>query len=114
MVTGIGYSMRSSIVCFARGHDTDWQALYLDFDIAVEGVSFAGVQGKIETAIKDYVDAAKQESPADCKMLLTRRAPWGVTISWFARAVWYALRHRLSGPGNSGEAIAQFPVFAAT
>jgi hypothetical protein len=80
-------------------------ALCIDFDIAVQGVSFNQVKPEIEDAIVDYITAAREEDAATCACLLARRAPSWVMPAWSLRVLWSAWRHN-----SSHDTSASFPV----
>ena len=95
----------AEIMCFARGHQGSWEALCVDFDIAVQGASFEEVRSDLEAAIRQYVSFAnEQDAPARAK-LLGRRAPWHVNLAWIARVAWHGLLR-----SGSRDTPAAFPV----
>ena len=81
-----------NLLCFARGHEGSWEALCVDYDIAVQGASFGQVQADLAAAIADYVEAAMGEDKATSAKLLARRAPLRVRLTWIARVLWSAWR----------------------
>ena len=85
------------LLCFARGHEGSWEALCVDYDIAVQGASFDQVKDDLEAAISDYVEAASSEDEATRIKLLARRAPWSVRLTWTARIL-----GRFGGPTRMG------------
>jgi hypothetical protein len=97
-----------NILCFARGREGSWEALCIDFDIAVQGASFSQVQADFNDAVAEYVEAARQEDAATRERLLNRRAPLSVMIVWSLRVLRSAWRH---GPGD--DTSASFPVACA-
>ena len=96
------------LLCFAGGHEGSWEALCVDYDIAVQGASFDQVKDDLEAAISDYVEAASSEDEATRIKLLARRAPWSVRLTWTARILWSVWR-----PNTDGDASASFPVACA-
>ncbi|MFZ2107052.1 MAG: hypothetical protein WAV18_17045 [Roseiarcus sp.] len=96
------------LLCFSRGHEGSWEALCVDYDIAVQGASFDQVKDDLEAAISDYVEAASSEDEATRIKLLARRAPWSVRLTWTARILWSVWR-----PNTDGDASASFPVACA-
>ncbi|MBV9549794.1 MAG: hypothetical protein JO256_09000 [Alphaproteobacteria bacterium] len=85
---GIQENLRQTdavLVCVARGHAGHWQALCLDFDLAVQGISLPEVKDRLEQAITDYVAAALQEKEPARSQLLGRRAPFWVRLVWAFR-----------------------------
>ena len=95
------------IVCFAHGRPGEWEAFCADFDISVQGRDFHEVQCALEAAIRDYVEAACQESAEDRDRLLSRRAPLWRRLWWSMMVVASAWRHRNKGDRDSA---ASFPV----
>ena len=65
-----------SLLCFARGNDRGWEAICVDFDIAVQGGSFDAVRTLLDEAIASYVADAMEETSDVRARLLARRAPW--------------------------------------
>src|SRR5215475_4149213 len=73
------------LVCVAHGHAQSWEAICLDFDLAVQGHSLAEVRDSIEQAIIDYIEAARAEAEPARSRLLSRRAPFWVRLGWAFR-----------------------------
>lgn len=84
--------MTQKLLCFARGRDGDWEAICLNYDIAVHGRSFEEVQQLLTISIADYVESAMQESPEAAKRLLNRSAPTRVFLSYILSFLWHNLR----------------------
>lgn len=95
------------LVCFAHGRTGEWEGICLDFDLAVQGRSFNEVREALEQAVGEYVAAAREEDDATRTKLLNRRAPLWVSLTWSARIIWSAWRHRRAGDGDTS---ASFPV----
>ncbi|MGA9826645.1 MAG: hypothetical protein WBQ53_17675 [Methylocystis sp.] len=93
-------------VRFARGRAGDWEAICVDFDIAVQGRSLNEVLARLESAVSDYVAAAREKAPATCARLLSRRTPTGVSLLRSLRVLLSAWRHKTNG----GDTSASFPV----
>jgi hypothetical protein len=89
--------MRKSLVCFAHGHPGQWEAICVDFDLAVAGESFAEVQDSLSRAIEEYVALALQENAHNREILLSRRAPWYVRINYITRFFFGLLGSKRSG-----------------
>ena len=93
--------MTKFLTCYATGDSGGWEAICVDFDIAVQGKSFEEVFQELKVAIREYVESAKQERPEQAERLLTRRAPVLVRLAHgisFLRA-WF-----LDGSRNDGQA----------
>ena len=97
------------VVCYAHGKPGDWEGICADFDIAVQGRSFAEVQKLLEEAVGEYVSAAMEEAPADRDRLLNRRAPFYVYLTWTLRVLISGLRRRRENDDSS----AAFPIACA-
>lgn len=78
-------------MCFAHGRDTDWEAICVDLDIAVQGESFEEVRALLREAIQTYIEDACQEPPEVRDRLLSRTAPWHVRLGLAAKVVVYTL-----------------------
>lgn len=80
-----------TLYCVARGHDSEWEAFCLDFDLAVQGRSADEVVGRLKTAIRSYVQTAMQEPEPTRTQLLTRRVPFLTRLLWRVRVAHWAL-----------------------
>lgn len=93
--------MANKLVCFAKGRPGEWEAICLDYDIAVQGRSFEEVEKFLSEAIDDYVESAKQEEPAVRDRLLRRQAPTHIWLGYFISFFWHNLsRHRRRDDGD--------------
>jgi hypothetical protein len=95
-----------NLLCSAEGMGNQWQALCLDFDIAVQGGSFAEVQLSLGDAINDYVEAAEQEDEPARAALLNRRTPVWLRFSLGMGN----LAHFVFGPKQGAALHASFEV----
>lgn len=68
--------------CYAEGRGQDWEAICLDYDIAVQGESFEDVATLLSEAIALYLDSLKDLPPADRERLLYRRAPLSLRLKF--------------------------------
>ena len=93
------------LMCFARGHAGSWEALCIDFDIAVQGASFEEVQRELGNAIGDYIAFAKDQDEKTKAQLLERRAPIRVVLLWVARVAWLNMWR-----AKNHETSASFPI----
>ena len=64
--------------CYAFGAGDTWEAICVDFDIAVFGSSLGEVRSSLETGIELYLEEVAEATPEDRQYLLTRRSPWPV------------------------------------
>ena len=69
--------------CFARRHGNRWEAVCLDFDLAVQGDSFDDVYHSLDTAVGEYVKyVATIEDSAERQAFLTRRVPLALRLKF--------------------------------
>src|SRR5262249_11195199 len=87
-------------LCVARHGSEWWEALCLDFDLAVQGRSFDEVRALLDEAVNTYVADARAEAEPARSRLLSRRAPLHVRVLWAWRFFMTALRGSI-GDGNS-------------
>ena len=64
--------------CRALGAGRCWEAICVDFDIAVSGTSLAEVESSLATGVELYLEEAADAAPAQRRYLLDRRSPWFV------------------------------------
>jgi hypothetical protein len=95
-----------NLLCSAKSMGNRWQALCLDFDIAVQGASFAEVQSSLNDAIFEHVEAAEQENEPARAALLNRRTPVWVKLSLGMGN----LAHFVFGPKQGAALHASFEV----
>jgi hypothetical protein len=84
--------MVQKLTCFARGREGDWEAICLDYDIAVHGRSFEEVAELLGISIADYVESAARETPEAAQRLLSRRAPRRVWLAYILAFLWHNIR----------------------
>lgn len=70
------------LICIAKGRGDAWEAICLDFDIAVSGDSFPAVKDSLYEAISTYIEDAMAERPEIRDRLLSRRTPFLARLSW--------------------------------
>ena len=61
--------------CYAEGSEGHWEAICLDFDLAVQGKSFDDVYHELREMIDSYIDTVSEYPEADRRRLLSRKAP---------------------------------------
>jgi hypothetical protein len=100
--------MKIPLECIAHGAGERWEAICLDFDIAVQGHSLDEVSRLLRETIETYVaDALAQEEPVRSQML-HRSVPFLVRASWALRLFFATMgRHRLD---KQRDATIGFPV----
>src|ERR1043166_4037491 len=89
-------------LCVARRGGEWWEALCLDFDLAVQGRSFDEVRALLEEAANTYVEDAGAEAEPARSRLLARRAPLHVRALWAWRFFITAVRGRPGGGNSAG------------
>jgi hypothetical protein len=92
--------MAKKLMCFARGRPGEWEAICLDFDIAVQGLSFEEVAKLLEISIADYVESAEREQPEIARRLLRRAVPVHIQLRYLLSFIWHTLRRRRRGGGD--------------
>lgn len=100
--------MPRAVRCYAEGQDGDWEAICLDFDIAVQGDSFLEVFQSLNKAIGLYLEATTALSEPDRARLLNRSAPFGVKLKFLALAI----RSLLGGRDGGGHHQFTIPLTA--
>ena len=88
-----------------HGRDGAWEALCVDFDIAVQGDSLQDVQHLLNDAVAFYIQDAHREQESVKHKLLNRRAPWYTTLGLTLKLIYFNIFD-----GRRSEAQASFPV----
>lgn len=94
------------LLCVAHGRPEGWEAICLDYDIAVQGQSFAEVREVLNDAIHTYVEDAMKEDERTRRQLLDRRAPFWARLAWLRPLIAHALFDR----NRDGTAPREFQV----
>lgn len=68
--------------CFAEGAGGKWEAICIDFDIAVQGSSLREVKETLDDMVNSYLEAAMNESGERRAALLRRKAPLYVRMRY--------------------------------
>ncbi len=68
--------MARTLRCYAEGRDAAWEAICLDLDIAVQGVSSTEVLDSLNEAISLYMETVSELPEDERASLLDRPAPW--------------------------------------
>ena len=67
------------LTCYAVKRSDGWEAICVDFDIAVQGDSFSDVTHRLGQALQSYVQYINSLPNDEAKAaFITRRAPWHV------------------------------------
>ena len=88
--------------CFAKGGDGGWEAICVDFDLAVEAPTFDDAKRCLDQAVSSYVEDAQRERPEDARRLLDRRSPWWVRFRLVAEFALHSLRSTDDGRQLAG------------
>lgn len=80
------------LFCYIEGRGDEWEAICLDFDIAVHGGSLYEVKSLLVEAVNTYFEDVAKEAPAVRATLLNRRVPLHVRIGIVAALLWHMLR----------------------
>jgi len=103
--------MERPLIGIAKGRQGRWEAISLDFDIAVQGQTFDEVERLLREAVETYVQDAMREDEKTREQLLSRRAPLGVTLSWIGAVIFAALvRGRIRKQDGTSGATVPFAV----
>jgi hypothetical protein len=86
--------MANKLTCFAKGRPGEWEAICLDYDIAVQGRTFEEVEELLALSIDDYVESARQEPPRVRDKLLRRAVPRLVWLRYVLGFLWHNLASR--------------------
>lgn len=76
--------MAAILRCVAYGRDGRWQAICVDLDIVVQGLSFEEVRQSLEKSIEMYLQRVSELPKEEQAHFLSRRAPWYVRakLAW--------------------------------
>ncbi len=72
--------MKGTATCYAWGHEGEWEALCVDFDLVAHGRSYEEVRNEIQDAIETYVSYVCDLPEPDRTRLLSRKAPLGLRL----------------------------------
>lgn len=73
--------MNKVIWCYAEGKTGNWEAICLDFDLAVQGKSFDEVYRELNVAISMYLEYTNKLLKEDQRRFLGRKAPAGLRLN---------------------------------
>lgn len=77
---------RKLLHCYAEGREGDWEAICLDYDIAVQGSSFEEVAQSLREAVTLFLEAAADLPEKDRRAVLRHRAPISVRLKFLLGA----------------------------
>lgn len=90
-------------LCFYEGAGSDWEAISVDFDIAVCGSSLDEVKTSLRSAIHTYIEEANKENKTVRDRLLRRRMPILVYFGWHLKIIWQNLRPKKQNSLSDGK-----------
>ncbi|MGH7052445.1 MAG: hypothetical protein ACREFK_10785 [Stellaceae bacterium] len=85
--------------CYAVKQKQGWEAICLDFDIAVQGESFSKVEQKLREALNSYIEYVNTLPQQDRQQFLDRRVPWHVRARFVLGVTLSMLFHGADGSG---------------
>lgn len=94
-----------TLLCYAHGREGSWEAICVDYDVAVQGSSFEEVREILNEAIATYIEDALAESPSDRNRLLGRHAPIYVKFSLAIKFLLYVLFRNSDGDQQANFSI---------
>lgn len=72
---GRGGARALRLTCYAFGGGKSWEAICVDFDIAVSGRSLVEVEASLRECIALYLEEVAEADEEDQRRLLARRSP---------------------------------------
>jgi hypothetical protein len=78
-------------LCYVEGIGDKWEAISVDFDIAVSGCSLDEIKTILTSAILTYIEDANKEEERARKRLLSRRMPRRVQFAWILKIIAHEL-----------------------
>jgi hypothetical protein len=78
-----------------------WEAVCLDFDIAVQGKTLDDALASMKDAILMYLERVYELPDVERDAFLRRRAPWRVRFSFLMHAFLHGLRFRDEANGKT-------------
>jgi hypothetical protein len=92
--------VNQKLLCYAYGRDDSWEAICIDFDLAVHGKSFNDVQDRLSKMAKSYLEDAMKEDAETARQLMGRRAPFLTRARLAILLFWRLMTGANSGKGN--------------
>jgi hypothetical protein len=87
--------MENLVVCYAEGQQNGkWEAVCLDYDIAVQGDSLQGVIDDLRSAIHDYLKFVETLPERQRARMLRRGVPWLARAKFIYWAIMALFFHR--------------------
>src|ERR1019366_5282937 len=85
-------------LCYYEGQGDEWEAISVDYDIAVCGHSLDEAKCLLRSAILSYLEDVEQEDARARRRLLSRRMPWTQRLLWKLRIFMQQLRLKKRSP----------------
>src|SRR5258707_1076810 len=93
------------IKCYAEGRPGRWEAVCLNFDIAVQGSTLDEAMDCLNEAIDLYMDRLNELEPRERARFLRRKSPLSLQLKF----LWHVLRSTIFHRDDSnGKARAEF------
>lgn len=85
--------MIRTLRCYVYGHGSDWQAICIDFDIAVHGRTQQQVKDRLTASVNLFLRDLLDLPLEDQRHLLQRKSPWHTRtkLAWMAWLRWGTL-----------------------
>jgi predicted RNase H-like HicB family nuclease len=92
---------------YIEGFDGQWEALCLDFDIAVQGTTIDAAIASMKEAIAIYLQRVQELPERERAAFLRRRVPWHVQFGFFVHALMIGAR---AHSGTNGKTRGEVPI----
>lgn len=79
--------------CYAEGRKGQWEAVCLDFDLAVQGETFEEVHAELVQAIRGYLEYVQTLPERERAQFMRRRAPLAMRVKFLLFAVFSLFNH---------------------
>lgn len=89
--------MSQVLRCYAEGRDGQWEAICLDLDIAVQGVSFEEVFHSLNEAVSLYAESLASLPENERRFLANRPVPFSVKLKFVLHVLRSMFRNRDEG-----------------
>lgn len=96
--------------CYAEGQDDRWEAICLDFDLAVQGSSFDEARRRMRESIIAYLEYVDDLPENEREAFLKRRAPLRIRLRFAWQVLRVVLSFRRGDPGDHHKDRAQFDI----
>ncbi len=79
-MAGAVTGMNKAIWCYAEGRPGNWEAVCLDFDLAVQGRSFDEVYRELDDSISMYLEYVRSLPEGEQRRFLSRKVPLNLRL----------------------------------